>query len=143
MTNLAISADFRARRPAKLPSSPHLRVNQDAFLRRMERLNTKCQLPRSGAVKSVPEHLDAKLLKAGAALESAWSREVAALMVTKRLGTLEAAAIAQTARAAAAGVAKQIGMTPAPTLDGLQMKARAALWSRHGEPLGDRQETGD
>ena len=143
MTNLGISADFRAGRPAKLPPSSHPRVNQDAFLRRMERLNTKRQLPRSGAIKSVPEHPDATLLKAGAALENAWSCEVAALMVMKRLGTSEATAIAQAARAAAAVVAKRIEMTSALTLDGLQVKARAALWRRHGEPLGIRQETDD
>jgi hypothetical protein len=144
MTNLTVSADFRAKQSVKLPPSSHPRINQDAFLRRMERLNTKRQpAARSGAIKSAPQHLDAKLMKAGAALETAWSYEIAALMVMKRLNTPEAASIAEAARAASAVVAKRIEMTSAMTLDGLQVKARAGLWRRHGEPLGDPQETDD
>jgi hypothetical protein len=143
MINLSVSADFRARQSVKPPSSSYGRVNQEAFLRRMERMNTKHQRPPSDAIKSARPHLDAKLLEARVALDSAWSYEVAALMVMKRLNTPEAAAIAQAARAASTFVAERIMRTPARTLDGLRVKARADLWRRHGEPVGDLQETDD
>ena len=75
------------------------------------------------------------LLREGAALDDAWRYEVATLIVQKRLNTPEADAIAEAARAATADIARRIEAAEAMTLDGLKVRARAMLWSRHGEPL--------
>ena len=64
----------------------------------------------------------------------------------KRLNTPEADAMARSARAATARVAGRIEAARAITLDGPQVKARAILWRRNGEPLwtiapGERTST--
>jgi hypothetical protein len=135
MTNITVAADFQGQPSLQLPPSNHQRVNPDVFLRRMERLNARRNDGRTGAVSSVPQHPDARLLKERDALNTAWASEVNALILTKRLKTPESDALARTARAATAAIARRIEATKALTLDGLKAKARASLWSRHGEPL--------
>ena len=83
-----------------------------------------------------PQHLDARLLEDGEALEIAWGYEITTLIAKKRLKTPEADAVANEARAAAALVVARIEAAKALTLDGLKVKARAILWTRNGEPLG-------
>lgn len=135
MTKFSVAADFQGRPSWRLPPSEPQRVNQDAFLRRMERLNTRREDGRTGAVRSPPQHLDAKLLEEREALDAAWAYEVAAALVMKRLKTPEADAIAKAARIATAAVVSRIETATAMTLDGLKVKARARLWRRYGEPL--------
>jgi hypothetical protein len=101
----------------------------------MERLNTRRDAARTDAARPAPQHLDAKLLKELAALDKAWTYEVAASFVANRLNTAEADEIATAARVASAVIARRIEVATALTLDGLKVKARAALWRRHGEPL--------
>jgi hypothetical protein len=135
MTNMSVGADFQNCSSLQLPSLTRGRVNQTAFLRRVDRLTARSHSARS-AIRSAPQHLDAKLLKACDELNDAWGREVAALLLSKRLKTPQADAFAKAARAATAQVAKMIETTAALTFDGLKVQARAALWGRHGEPLG-------
>jgi hypothetical protein len=135
MTNITVAADFQGRPSLQLPPSNHQPVNPDAFLRRMERLNARRNDSRTGAVNSAPQHPDAGLLKERDALNVAWAYEVNALILTKRFETPESDALARTARAATAAIARRFEATKALTLDGLQAKAWASLWSRHGEPL--------
>ena len=135
MDKFSVSVDFRT--PSSSRSLPLGRryVNPDAFLDRMDRLNARRQDGRSSAINSAPQHPDAGLLHECEALDSAWRYEVATLLVQKRLNTPEADAIAEAARAASAQIARRIEAARAMTLDGLKAKARAILWSRHGEPL--------
>jgi hypothetical protein len=135
MTNISVAADFQSGRSLQLPPAIRRRVNQDAFLKRMDRLTSRSQSARS-AVRSSPQHLDGKLLKACDELNDAWGKEVAALILSKRLRTPEADSLAKLARVATAQIAKMIETTAALTFDGLKVQARAALWGRHGEPLG-------
>jgi hypothetical protein len=102
MTNITVAADFQGRPSLQLPPSNHQRVNPDAFLRRMERLNARRNDSRTGAVNSAPQHPDAGLLKERDALNVAWAYEVNALILTKRFETPESDALARTARAATA-----------------------------------------
>ena len=83
---------------------------------------------------SAPQHLDARLLEDGEALEAAWGYEIATLILMKRLRTPEADAAAKAARAATALIVDRIEAANAMTLDGLKVKARAVLWTRDGEP---------
>jgi hypothetical protein len=87
------------------------------------------------SIKSVPQHLDADLLRELHALDDTWSRELTALIEMKRDRTPEAVAAAEITRAATARVVTRIEAAKAMTFDGLKVKARAALWRRHGEPL--------
>ena len=135
MTKLSVSRDYDGRSSPRLPPSNRQRVNQDAFLRRMEWLSISRDAGRTNAARSAPQHLDAKLLKEREALDKAWTYEVAASFVANRLNTAEADEIAKAARAASAVIARRIEAATALTLDGLKVKARAALWRRHGEPL--------
>jgi len=93
-----------------------------------------------------PRALDAALLRDGGAFERAWVEEVAALIVLKRSDTPQARLAARRARAAAARLAERIELARAVSLAGLQVKARANLWRRNGEPLGrvgrDEQSVG-
>ena len=89
---------------------------------------------RDGMMNVAPRHLDFRLLRERAALEKAWLVEVTALIRQKRVGTAEAEAAAETARAATAVVVRRIDALKASTLDGLRVKARADLWRRRGEP---------
>ena len=102
----------------------------------MERFKARRNSARDGAVTSAPQHLDARLLEEGEALEDAWSYEIATLIAKKRLRTPEADAVADAARAACALVVGRIEKATAMTLDGMKVKARAILWTRNGEPLG-------
>jgi hypothetical protein len=134
MDKFSVSMDFRGSSSSRLPLSLRRYVNPDAFLDRMERLNAR-RIGGRGAISSAPQHPDAVLLREGAALDDAWRYEVATLIVQKRLNTPEADAIAEAARAATADIARRIEAAEAMTLDGLKVRARAMLWSRHGEPL--------
>jgi len=136
MTKLSVSTEYDRQSSERFPASNRQRVNQDAFLRRMEWLNTRRDVGRTNVAKLASQHLDAKLLKEREALDKAWIYEVAASFVAKRLNTAEADEIAKSARAASAEIARRIEAATALTLDGLKVKARAGLWRRHGEPLG-------
>jgi len=68
-------------------------------------------------------------------LDDNWSRELTALIEMKRERTPEAVAAAEITRAATARIVLRIEAAKAMTFDGLKVKARAALWRRHGEPL--------
>ena len=84
--------------------------------------------------KAPPRALDLALLADGAAFERAWAKEVSALIALKRQDTPEARLVARRARAATARLAARIEATRAATLAGLNVKARALLWERNGEP---------
>jgi len=139
MDKLPVSADFRTPSSSRMLPWGRRYVNSDIFLDRMDRLNVRRNDGRAGAIDSAPQHADAGLLRESEALDSAWRFEIATLQVQKRLNTPEADAIAEAARVASAQIARRIDAAKAVTLDGLQAKARAILWSRHGEPLEDER----
>lgn len=135
MSKFSIAMDYE--RPAsKFTPNNRQRFNQAAYLRRMERCDARRNAARSVAVAPAPRHLDARLLEEGEALEAAWQREVATLIVMRRLKTPEADAAANAARSACALIVGRIEKASAMTLDGLKVKARAILWTRNGVPLG-------
>jgi hypothetical protein len=101
----------------------------------MERLDARRERAKAQVAPPALQCPDAELLRQGEALESAWRFEVAALMVTRRLNTPDAEAVVQRARAATEAVVQRIEATKAATLEGLEVKARAILWRRDGEPL--------
>jgi len=107
----------------------------EALFKRIERWESRRNAARSGAIASAPSRPDAELLEEGEALESAWAREIEALIAVRKRGTPKAVAAACFARAATARVAARIETADATTLDGLKVKARAILWRRNGEPL--------
>jgi hypothetical protein len=135
MSKLSISAEFRSRSSLRFPFPGGEHLNQDAFLKRMERLDARRQKARTTVLPPALQCPDAALLKDGEALESAWRFEVAALMVTRRLNTPDAEAVVQRARAATEAVVERIEATKAVSPAGLEVKARAILWRRDGEPL--------
>jgi hypothetical protein len=143
MSKVSISAEFRSRPTLRFPFPGGEHINQDAFLKRMERLDARREKARADAAKpaSQPQCPDAALLEAGEALENAWRFEVAALIMTRRLNNPEVAAVAQRARAATEAMVTRIEAMKALTLAGLAVKARAILWRRDGEPL--EEESGD
>jgi hypothetical protein len=132
MTKVSIPAEFERRPAAQMPFLQGLRVNPDAFLRRMEQVSSGHA--NRGARPAV-QLLDAALLVESEGLETAWRYEVAALMVMKNLNTSEAADIARRARAATEAVVRRIEAARARTQAGQQVKDRALLWRRDGEPL--------
>jgi hypothetical protein len=151
MTRLSISTQFRSRPTSQSPFIADANLNPNAFVRRMERLSGGRTKADAGAPKAAVQFSDAKLLLESQALETAWRFEVAALIIGKRLKTAEAAAVAKRARAATAAVVRRIERAKASTFAGLQVKARAVLWRRNGEPLeadglfdaGSREEQAD
>jgi hypothetical protein len=102
---------------------------------RVDRLSLLRRDSRNSSITSAPQHLDANLLKERQALDDAWARELTALIAMKRARTPDAIETAEAARTDTARVVTRIETTRAMTLDGLKVKARAALWRRHGEPL--------
>jgi hypothetical protein len=136
MSEFAIVMDYERRPSSKVTARDRQPFNQGAYFGRMERFKARRNSARDGAVTSAPQHLDARLLEEGEALEDAWSYEIATLIAKKRLRTPEADAVADAARAACALVVGRIEKATAMTLDGLKVKARAILWTRNGEPLG-------
>jgi hypothetical protein len=135
MSKVSISAEFRSRSSLRFPFPGGEHLNQDAFLKRMERLDARRQKATDRVSPPALQCPDAELLRQGEALESAWRFEVAALMVTRRLNTLEAAAVVERARAVTEAIVERIEATKAATLEGLEVKSRAILWRRDGEPL--------
>ena len=135
MTKLSISPDFQRRPASPSPFIADADLNPNAFLRRMERVRRGRADGHEGAAKATVQLADAKLLLEAEVLETAWRFEVAALMISKRLKSAEAAAVATKARAATASVVRRIERAKASTFAGLQVKARAVLWRRNGEPL--------
>jgi hypothetical protein len=135
MTKLSISPDFQRRPASPSPFIAETNLNPNAFVRRMERLRRSRADSNEGVAKATVQFVDAKLLLEAEVLETAWRFEVAALMISKRLKTVEAAAVAKKARAATASVVRRIEKANASTFAGLQVKARAVLWRRNGEPL--------
>jgi hypothetical protein len=135
MSKVSISAEFRSRSSLRFPFPRGEHLNQDAFLKRMERLDARRQKAWTTVLTPALQLPDAALVRDGEALESAWRFEVAALMVTRRLNTPDAEAVAQRARAVTEAVVQRIEATKAATLEGLEVKARAILWRRDGEPL--------
>ena len=136
MSVFSITMDYERRSSSNFAARSRQEVNGGAHSRRMEPFDARRNGARTGAVTSPPQHLDARLLEDGEALEIAWGYEIAMLIVKKRLRTPEAEAVANEARAAAALVVRRIEAANALTLDGLKVKARAILWTRNGEPLG-------
>jgi hypothetical protein len=135
MTKVSIPAEFERWRAAQLPFLQGLRVNPDALLRRMEHVSSGHA--NRGAPRPAVHLLDAALLVESETLEATWRYEVAALTVMKNLNTPEAAAIARRARAATEAVVRRIEAAKARTPAGRQVKDRALLWRRNGEPLED------
>ncbi len=124
---------FGASNPA-VYGRPHL--NQDALSRRMDRFGARRDGGRTGAMTSPPQHMDARLLEDGEALEAAWQFELRTLIAARRLKTPEAGTAARAAQASCATIVRRIETARALTLDGLKVQARAALWRRDGEPFG-------
>jgi hypothetical protein len=136
MSALSITVDYQRRPSSKITAHSRQEFNRGAYFRRMEQFDARRNGARTGAVTAPPQHLDARLLEDGEALEIAWGYEITTLIAKKRLKTPEADAVANEARAAAALVVARIEAAKALTLDGLKVKARAILWTRNGEPLG-------
>lgn len=109
-------------------------VSPDALIARMEALTARSRENPAVAARSPESHSDAKLLGHRQTLDDAWSREIAAVIAQKRLKTPEAGARAKEARAATASIVRKIERTRATTLEGLELKARAALWRRYSGP---------
>jgi hypothetical protein len=137
MSKVSISAEFRSRPSLQFPFPGGEHINQDAFLKRMKRLDARREKAKAEALAPTPQVSDAELLREGEALENAWRFEVAALMVLRRLNTSEVAAVAERARAVTQAVVERIEAARALTPAGLEVKARAILWRRDGEPLED------
>jgi hypothetical protein len=136
MTKFTFSYPFESFQSLKPSGSSRQQFNQQALLRRMDRLGSRSSGARRGALSLAPQHLDARLLEDGAALEAAWQAELRAMIVQRRTRTPEAEAAAKAARAAAAAIVTRIETARALTLDGLKAQARAVLWRRDGVPLG-------
>ena len=137
MSKVAISAEFRSRPSLQFPFPGGEHLNQEAFLKRMARLDARREKAKEVVPAPAPRVSDAELLREGEALENAWRFEVAALMVMRRLNTPEVAAVAERARAVTQAVVERIEAARALTPAGLEVKARAVLWRRDGEPLED------
>ena len=108
MTKISFAAaewGFGASKPA-VTSRPYF--NQDAFSRRMDRFGARREGGRTGAITSSPQHLDARLLEDGEALEAAWQWELRALIASRRLKTPEAEAAASVAQTACATIVRRI-----------------------------------
>ena len=107
-----------------------------ALFGRVERIEARRKRYAPGAVTAPSRALDAALLEQADAFEAAWAEEVATLIALKRSDTPQARCAARRARAATARLARRIESARAVSLAGLQVKARAILWRRNGEPLG-------
>lgn len=136
MTKLSISTGSDSRSSSELQARGDRYFDLGALFGRIERFEARRNRGRTAAVTSPPRRLDAKLLEQGDDFETAWAYEVATLIAMKRLNTPEADAMARSARAATARLARKIEAARAITMDGLKVKARAILWRRNGEPLG-------
>ncbi len=131
MTKFAFSAAFESLYSIGSPGLVGQGTNHQTFARRLDRIGS-----RAGAVSGQPQHLDARLLEDGTALEAAWQVEVRAMVAFRRERTPEAEAALEAARADAASIVSRIETSRALTFDGLKVQARAVLWRRDGEPLG-------
>jgi hypothetical protein len=131
---LPLSAEFESERSPPTSLSTWEQLGRSIVSRRVDRLGIFRRNNRS-SVKSAPKHLDAALLRDLQSLDEAWSRELTALIEMKRERTPQAVATAEATRAGTARVVAKIEAAKAMTFDGLKVKARAALWRRHGEPL--------
>lgn len=136
MTKFTFANAFEAIHASKPSGLSRQQFNQQALMRRMDRFGSRPSGARAGALSSAPQHLDARLLEDGAALEAAWQAELRAMVAFRRAGTSEAQAAARAARAASALIVARIETARALTLDGLKVQARAVLWRRDGVPLG-------
>lgn len=136
MTKFTFSAAFESVQSSKPSGLSRQKFNQQALVRRLDRLGSRSYGARSGALAGAPQHLDARLLEDGAAFEAAWQAEILAMVGVRRSPTPQAEAALQAARAAVAAVVGRIETARALTLDGLKIQARAVLWRRDGEPLG-------
>jgi hypothetical protein len=134
MTKSNIWTNFQGCAVTKLPSTDRRQINLDIFIRGNDRSGGR---QRDSMLNVAPRHMDFRLLKERAALDKAWLVEVTALIRHRRLGTPEAEAAAEAARAATSVVVQRIDALKASTLDGLRVKARADLWRRRGEPSAD------
>jgi hypothetical protein len=131
---LSLSAEYESERSPPTSLSNWEQLGRSTVSRRVDRLSLlrrNTRLP----VQSVPQHLDADLLRELQNLDDTWSRELSALIEMKRERTPETVATAEISRAATARVVARIEAAKAMTFDGLKVKTRAALWRRHGEPL--------
>ena len=102
-------------------------------------------LPMFGAAAAVPlnisasaeagvlDHPDAALLQLSEELDRAWDAEQAVFAVWRNVCSNEADENTDAAAAVSSGIVEQIGETPATTLDGLRVKAKAVLWCHCGE----------
>ncbi|MBV8474508.1 MAG: hypothetical protein JO107_09900 [Hyphomicrobiales bacterium] len=131
MTKFAFSAAFESLYSIGSPALGRQSSNHHAFARRLDRIGS-----RSGGVTGAPQHLDARLLEDGVALEAAWQAEVGAMIAFRRERTPQSQAALAAARAACGSLVTRIETSRALTLDGLKVQARAVLWRRDGEPLG-------
>ena len=136
MTKFTFSTAFESIQSLKPSSFSRQQFNQQALSRRMDRVGARPNGARAGGLAGAPQHLDARLLEDGAALEAAWQAELKAMIAFRRAQTSEAQAVAKAARAGAAAIVARIETARALTLDGLKVQARAVLWRRDGVPLG-------
>jgi len=113
--------------PRPLPS-------HEVLQRRMDSFGPRRDVARSAPLETSPQPLDARLLADGEALESAWQRELRA-MIGARRGGAQAVAMARAARAESEAIVTRIEAARALTLDGHKVKARAESWRRDGAPL--------
>ena len=107
MSVFSVAMDYERRPSSRIIVNNPKELNRGAHFRRMEQFDARRNGARTGAVTSPPQHLDARLLEDGEALEIAWGYEITTLIAKKRLKTPEADAVANAARAAAALVVAQ------------------------------------
>lgn len=136
MTKFTIVPAFQGFQALKPSGYSRQQFNHQALSQRMVRLTLRNNGSRTAALDSSPQHLDARLLEDGHALEAAWGRELNAMIAWKRSPTDESQAAVKAARTASAQIVARIETARALTLDGLKVQARAVLWRRDGEPLG-------
>jgi hypothetical protein len=136
MTKFTISTAFVSLQSLKPSGYSRQKFNQYTLSRRVDQLSIRHSGGRTGPITSVPQHLDAKLIEDGQALEAAWQVEIKMLIAHKRQKTEESMSDARTARAATERVVRRIETARAMTMEGLKVQARAVLWRRDGEPLG-------
>jgi hypothetical protein len=79
-------------------------------------------------------HPDAELLSLGAELDRAWAQERATFAAMEDRSDNESAELMEAAYKATSAVVRQIEGLRAATLEGLHIKARAALWCHNGDP---------
>lgn len=113
----------------------------DASLLTQSRPSKKASAPKTKARAKSEPIPDFELLQLGAEFEGRWARETTVYATFEQVETHEADAICDAAYDLTKQIVLQIQDTPARTLAGLKIKARAILWCHSGAYLSDEEIT--